>query len=169
MMTKVSSTYLFSWISVHWHRIPTFQAFAGRLRRCYFIVYFIPPATPISCYSSCTVTPPPSSWMLNHAQLNVSLVFCYSTDLESSPSINAIPPPCPLYTQFSNVTWLPARVPDRKCVKNKTFSRRSQVLLVFITLDAHLFYYSLENCFQWISIQSITLFCFTNGALGMLV
>ncbi len=72
-----------------------------------------PPPPTISCYFSCKA--PPS------LMLHVSLICFYNTDLKSSLSIYIIPLLYPLYTQFSNVNWRRARVPDRKFVKNNTF------------------------------------------------
>ncbi len=42
-----------------------------------------------------------------------------------SLSIYIISPPCPLYTQSSNVTWRRAGVPDQKFVKKLYLSQRS--------------------------------------------
>ncbi len=39
--------------------------------------------------------------------------------------IYIMPPPRPLFTQFSNVTWWRTRIPDRTFVKNKPFSQPS--------------------------------------------
>ncbi len=59
--------------------------------------------------------------------------------------IYIIPLPCPLYAQFSNVTWRRTGVPDRKFVK-KIYLFPTQpwlpVFLEFITRDAYLCYHS---------------------------
>ncbi len=74
------------------------------------------------------------------------LLFVFITLTLSPVSIYIIlyPP----YTQFPNVTWRRAGVPDRKFVKNYTFFPTQPwlpVFLVFITRDAYLRYCS-WNC-----------------------
>ncbi len=70
--------------------------------------------------NACARNHKPSSFMKH-----VSFICWYKTGLESSLSLNIIPPPCPLYMQFSNVIWRREGVPDQTFLKKIFLSRRS--------------------------------------------